>query len=380
MIQVILISLLLVGCTTTDRVLDQWSLLNSEKRHFSIRKVWVRSPLSQPNEGFRKINRMTPVLAGDLLITGNAIEGIVAYERETGHKKWTFAVENGVEPSATIIKDRLFVGASDGYFYSLEASTGALQWKFATKAENLSEPLLQDGVVYFIAGNNVLFALDASSGKQVWLHSRQDTSTLSVRGGSKPSYKDGKIYAGFSDGSVMAFDASNGNVVWEALLNKNKRFRDIDASPVVDGDYLYVGGYDDKLYCLSRNNGDLLWKLDGGSYSALTVTADRLYYSTTEGEVWALQKDNGNRIWSHKVKYGIPTQAQVFKGSLVFGESQGSLVFLDLATGKHIGHFEPGRGILAKPLIVEPENRVYFISGEANVYAIEAQWNKGVRR
>ncbi|MBO9668725.1 MAG: PQQ-binding-like beta-propeller repeat protein, partial [Bdellovibrio sp.] len=362
------------GCTTIDKTVDQWSSLNNNKKTFEVRTAWVRRATMEDNLGFRKINRMTPILAGNLVIQGNGIDGISAYDRENGFLKWRLPIKNGVEPSATLIRDRLFVGASDGNFYSIEASTGRVQWTFPTKSENLSEPLLDEGVVYFLAGNNVLYALDASTGRQIWLYSRQDTSQFSIRGGSKPAISGGNLYIGFSDGSLVAFNAKTGAVNWELQLNRNKRFRDIDASPILDGEQIYIAGYDDKLYCVSAAKGEVLWRIDQGGYSAVTVSGDKIFYPTTGGEVLALKKGNGDKIWSYKVPDGIATQVKLFKGILTFGESQGRLQFLDANTGKVLGGMEPGRGILSSPQVDEKNNLVYFISGEANIYAINAGW------
>ncbi len=376
------LALFMMGCTTidqsVDKTMDQWRALNNSKRSFEVKTAWVRQTTQQDNLGFRKINRMTPILAGDLVIQGNGMDGISAYSRDNGHLKWTLPVKNGVEPSATLIRDRLFVGASDGNFYSIEASTGRVQWTFPTKAENLSEPLLDEGIIYFLAGNNVLYALDAASGRQVWLYSRQDTSVFSIRGGSKPAIRNGILYIGFSDGSLVAFNAKSGAVTWELQLNRNKRFRDIDASPILDGEQIYIAGYDDKLYAVSAAKGEVLWRVDQGGYSSVTIAGDRIYYPTTGGEVLALNKSNGEKVWSFKVKDGIATQVKVFKGILTFGESQGRLQFLDAGTGQALGNMEPGRGILSAPQIDEKSNRVYFISGEANLYAIDAQWVRSI--
>jgi outer membrane protein assembly factor BamB len=372
------LALFMMGCTTinqsTETTIDKWRALNNSKRTFEVKTAWVRQTTQKDNLGFRKINRMTPLLVGDLVIQGNGMDGISAYGREDGRLKWNLPVKNGVEPSATMIRDRLFVGASDGNFYSIEASTGRVQWTFPTKAENLSEPLLDEGIVYFLAGNNVLYALDAATGRQVWLYSRQDTSVFSIRGGSKPAIRNGNLYIGFSDGSLVAFNAKTGAVTWELQLNRNKRFRDIDASPILDGEQIYIAGYDDKLYAVSAAKGEVLWRVDQGGYSSVTIAGDRIYYPTTSGEVLALNKSNGQKVWSYKVKDGIATQVKLFKGILTFGESQGRLQFLDAVTGRELGDMEPGRGILSTPQVDESANRVYFISGEANIYAIDAQW------
>lgn len=368
--------LCLAGCTTLDRTLEQWSSKNNNKREYEVKTAWVRQTTEKDNLGFRKINRMTPVLAGDLVIQGNGLDGLVAYEKESGQLKWRLPIQNGIEPSATIIRDRLFVGASDGNFYSISASTGEIQWFFATKAENLSAPLLEEGVVYFLAGNNVFYALDAATGRQIWLYSRQDTSQFSIRGGSQAAFKNGTLYVGFSDGSLVALNAQTGAVVWELQLNRNKRFRDIDATPVIDGNQLYIAGYDDKLYCVSIDKGEVLWRIDGGGYSAVTMAGDKIFYPTTNGEVWALKKSNGDKVWNYKLKDGIASQVKTYKGTLVFGESQGSLRFLDPNTGSDLGSIEPGRGILSSPQVDEKAGRVYFISGEANLFAIQAGWIK----
>ncbi|MNK08068.1 Outer membrane protein assembly factor BamB precursor [compost metagenome] len=345
-----------------------------EERVFEVKRAWVRQTTEKDNLGFRKINRMTPLLVGDLIIQGNGLDGIVAYDRDSGQLKWRLPIANGVEPSATHIRDRVFVGASDGNFYSLSAKTGEVQWTFNTKSENLSEPLLDEGVVYFLAGNNVLYALDAATGRQLWLYSRQDTSQFSIRGGSRPALKNGILYVGFSDGSLVALNSKNGNVQWEIQLNRNKRFRDVDASPILDGETIYIAGYDDRLYAVSAVKGEVLWRVDGGGYSAVTAIGNKLIYPTTTGEVWALNKTNGEKLWSYKLPTGIATQVRNYKGILVFGESQGKLQFLDANTGKVLGGTEPGRGILSAPSIDEKNNRVYFISGEANLYAIDAGW------
>jgi len=363
---------LLSGCSSLDRLLTR----NAEKREFQVREVWVHPGSQKDNLAFRKINRMTPLLVGSMVIEGNALDGMVAYERESGEEVWRLPIVNGAEAGAALVKDRLFFGASDGNFYSVNAKTGKVIWTFPTRSENIAEPLLDttNGMVYFLSGANVVYALDAESGRQVWLYSRQDNSNFSIRGGSKPALKEGNLYVGFSDGTLVNLNAKTGNLQWELPLNKNKKFRDIDSTPIIDGDQVYISGYDDKLYCISAQKGDLLWKVDGGGYDPITIYGDKIYYSTTQGEVWALQKGNGQKLWSYKLKEGIATQVKIYKGLAVFGESQGDLRFLDANTGKPVASFNPGRGIMSTPFVDDKDNRIYFISGEANVYAMEAKW------
>ncbi len=377
-LRIIAISLLATACTTFGLKESNFTLGESARsRVFSVKAAWIeRAPLKE-NLKFRKINRMTPVLSNSLVIQGNAIDGISAYSATNGSLVWRKMILTGVEPTVQEFKGRLYVPASDGMFYCLDTKTGREIWSFNTKAENLSEPLLDDqnGIIYFVTSASVIYALEADTGRQIWIHSRQDTSSFSIRGGGRPTLKDGNLFVGFSDGTLVSFNAKSGSIIWEIQLNKNKKFRDVDSSHLVDGDRVYTTGYDDKLYCLSTSKGDIIWKVEAGGYNTLSIYGNKLFFPTSHGELRALNKDTGENLWTYKLADGLATQAKMYKGLIVFGESQSHLVFLDPETGKKISSFEPGRGVHAAPAVDEKKSRIYFISGEANLYALDAQWS-----
>lgn len=361
-----------LGCAQ----LEKWQAGQSaERRVFSTRKVWVRDTTATTNMAFRKINRMQPLAFQNLIISANSIDGVIALDKDSGQEIWRTSIVNGVEASGSLINDRLFVGGNDGQFYAINAKTGAVLWTFPTRIETLSEPLLEEGVLYFITGNNTLYALDAATGKQIWLYSRPDTSSLSIRGGSKPAYRQGTIYVGFSDGSVVALLAKTGIVKWEKQLNKNKKFRDVDSNPIVENDYLYLIGFDDAIYCLRAATGEQVWRSEKGGYGSPLIVGDRLFYATSTNEFAALNKATGEKIWSYSLREGIATSPVLYKGLVVFGESQGSLIFLDANKGKKMASFEPGRGVFSSVLADEKNSRIYFMSNESNLYSLEAKWS-----
>lgn len=366
------LSLLGVGCSSLEKVASR----RAADREFRVRTVWVRSALAQKNEGYRKINRGSPVFAGDLLLTFNSIDGLVAYDRDGGFERWRLSIKNGIEGGAGLIRDRLFFGTGDGQFYAVHTKSGQVLWTYAAKAEVLSEPFVDgdEGMVYFLTATNVVHALEADSGKVRWLYTRPDGAALSVRGGSRPTRAGDRVFVGFNDGYLVALEARSGRLIWELSLNRQKRFKDIDTTPVVDGDRVFVAGYDDKLYAVSAEKGEVLWRHDGGGYAGLTLTESRLYYPTSGGEIRALDLQTGRSLWTHRVDKGIATALTPYRGLLVYGESRGFLKFLDPQTGKTVGQFEPGRGVFSTPRVDEKNQRVYFISNEANVYSLEAGW------
>jgi outer membrane protein assembly factor BamB len=365
------------GCAQLEKLTE-----NTPRRSFQVSVDWVKRGPAMPNMAFRKINRFQPLFfehpkAGPVVIQGNAIDGVVAYRRDNGQEIWRRAIPHGVEAGAALQGEHLFFGACDGMFYSISAIDGSTLWSFPTRIENIADPIYQDGLVYFLTGANTLYALEAESGKQAWLYSRQDSQALSIRGGSRPVYQNGTLFAGFSDGAVVALNAKTGALRWEKALNRNKRFRDLDSSLVVENEFLYVAGFDDAFYALRSATGEIAWKFDQGGYGAITIAGDRIFYASSESELVALNKATGIKMWGVRLATGLPTAPVLSRGLLVYGESQGSLRWVDAGTGKAVGSYATGSGIMAQPRVDEKAGRVFLISSEGNVYSMNAAWKLG---
>ncbi|MBC7420748.1 MAG: PQQ-binding-like beta-propeller repeat protein [Bdellovibrio sp.] len=358
------------GCTSMSEK------KTAKNQNFVVTPFWSQDTLSRPNVGFRKINRMSPILYRDQIVVGNALDGLVSYDIQTKNETWRIDIPYGVESSGTQIRDRLFVGSNNGRMYSIDLGKGSVVWSFDTKSELVAEPLLHEGVLYFLSGSQSVFALDAVSGKQLWTYNRQDTSNLmTIRGGSRPAFSNGMIYVGFSDGSIVSINSKTGTPQWEITLNRNTRFKDIDSSPIVDGDFIYVNSYDDQLYCISKDKGEIIWKSPFGGSSTPLIFSDKIATTSSGGDLAVLLKREGTVVWKTKTQSGLFIDPGLMKGLLVTGESQGKLMFFDSLSGEVKGSFEPGRGVFSKPSISNDKTIVYFISGEGNVYGVKAQFD-----
>ena len=299
-------SLLLLVLITT--FLFSCSFFNPKPNEITLHPVWVQDSLSKNVIGFRKVNRMTPLLIKDQIIVGSGQEGLVSYNANNYRENWRTDVQYGIESSSAFINDRIFAGGNNGRMHSINAKDGSVVWSFDTKSEIVAEPLLEDGVLYFLSVTGSVFSLDAATGRQRWTYNRQDTSNLmTIRGGSKPSLSNGILYVGFSDGSLVALNAQTGTQQWEILLNRNTKFRDIDASPVVDENYIYINSYDDALYCLSKAKGEIVWSAKYGGFGSPLLNGEYIINSSSKGELVALKKKDGSLVWKITTKDGIFT-------------------------------------------------------------------------
>lgn len=363
----------LSGCTSLRG-------MNNAQREMVLENSWVRSTTSKEFLGYRRMNRMAPIVHDNMVIQGNAIDGLVAYNRKTGSQIWRIDLENGVEGGAQLVGERLYFGSSNGLFYCAGVKDGHVIWSAPVRAETLAPPTIDKGVVYLQSGADVVYALDAESGKQLWIYNRQVTTSLSIRATTRPVVAGDLVLAGFSDGFVVALKKRDGGLSWERKLGKATRFHDVDATPVVDGATVYVASFDAALFSLKLESGEVNWSVNEGAYVPVTLGSgqysDWLFYATASGRIMILEKATGKQIRVIEVKRGIATQPVQYRNLLVYGESEGSFTLTEIETGTVVSRFFPGEGLVSRPTLLENTGEAYFVSSGANLYALKMGYRR----
>lgn len=362
----LLLFALLTGCTS----------MTAKPNKLVVEKKWARSTLEEEYLGGRRIHRFTPILTDKLIVAANSIDGVVAYDRERGSVRWRLDIRDGVEGGGYLTEDVLYFGAGDGQLYAVGIEDGHILWTYPLKAEGLARPLVHNGTLYVLGGNNVAHALDAKTGKLNWIYNRREAGTLSVRGGSQPAISGDLVLIGFSDGSLVGLNRSSGALVWETNLNRNKRFRDVDATPVIDGNTAFVSSYDGALYAVGTNDGRIQWSLEDGGYDEVLLQGSTLFYSSSNGKTMAIDKGSGKVKWSQDNPKGIATSPVLYKGTLLVGEMDGDLRFLDPRNGDLLNVFSPGRGVTSRANVDAKRDEVFFTSADANLYALRVSWKR----
>lgn len=124
---------------------------------------------------------------------------------------WTWEAGESIESSAAIVGGTVFIGSQKGELTALSLENGSVYWKFDT-------------------GNPI--------------------------GESSPAFANGVVYIGDLGGWLNALNASDGKKLWAFKTNG-----EIKSSPVVFGDRVLIGSYDEQLYCLSARTGSVIWKV-----------------------------------------------------------------------------------------------------------------------
>ncbi len=108
-----------------------------------------------------------PAPAGERLYLALKDGRIVSVSLLTGDEIWTHKL---AEPAVGILPvgNRVFVGARDNHFHSLNADDGDAKWQWPTGADLLGLPVLDTRKVYFIALDNVLRGHHRGNGSMEW--------------------------------------------------------------------------------------------------------------------------------------------------------------------------------------------------------------------
>jgi len=102
---------------------------------------------------------------------------------------------------------------------------------------------------------------------------------------SSPAVADGKVYVGSWDDKVYCLNAATGAWIWDYTTGDI-----VYSSPAVADGKVYVGSWDSKVYCLNAATGAWVWDYTTGNYvySSPAVADGKVYVgSWDDSKVYA---------------------------------------------------------------------------------------------
>jgi eukaryotic-like serine/threonine-protein kinase len=195
---------------------------------------------------------------------------------------WTWEAGESIESSAAIVGGTVFVGSQKGELVALSLENGSVYWKFDT-----GSPI----------------------------------------GESSPAYGGGVVYIGDLGGWINALNASDGKKLWAF-----KTGGEIKSSPVVIGDRVLIGSYDENLYCLSARNGAVLWKAktNGPVHSTPGISDGMAFIAGCDELFRAIRISDGKEVF--QVSSGAYTGASpaLRSGVAYYGTFDNQVLSVDL--------------------------------------------------
>jgi len=250
-----------------------------------------------------------PVVAGGLIYTldsGARVSGVTP----SGSLAWSVDLvpANDSEGQATgggMAYDggTLYVSTGFGLLSALDAKTGAIRWQQRLEATGSGQPLVQDGLIYLVAGDETGWAIETKTGRIAW-QIEATPSVSNVLGAPAPAIAGDLVVFAFGSGDLIATFRRGGLRRWSASvagLRKGvarSRIGDITGSPVVVGKTVYVGNHSGRTVALDTSLGERLWTTDEGALSPVWPVGGSLFLVSDSGHLVRVNGADGRTVWA----------------------------------------------------------------------------------
>jgi outer membrane protein assembly factor BamB len=233
-----------------------------------------------------------------------------------------------------------------------------------------------------VTGADAVAAIDAQTGARGWTYRRSPPGGISSSGHAGLLVNDGRLFTGFADGTAVCLDPTDGSVIWEQDTaaeyesadgqNEGHQAIDIDTTPVVVGDTVFMASQAVGLLALDKVGGARRWsnaRLTG--VTALGSDGRSLFASSLEAGVVKLDPFDGRVLWARDIEAGAVVNMQaISRDRMLVSSLDRGLWVMRSTDGSVVDGLRPGRGIAA-PISLTPDSRIFVHSNADIVYALD---------
>lgn len=303
-------------------------------------------------------------------------ERVLCLDEATGQEIWrheipvTYGISYPAGPrcTPTVDGDHVYTLGAEGHLFCFTTAKGKVVWSKDLKAEYqtksalwgyASHPLVDGDQLICIVGTDKAHAVsfDKKTGKELWR-----ANTAPEQGYCPPVIIQAagqRQLLLVKPNGIYAVEPETGKILWEAPYGADNG--SIIMTPIVVGDHLYIGGFQEKNLLLKlakdKPGAEVVWR-DKAKHGISAVNVqpiadgDLIYGFHEKGDLRAIKIPTGEIVW----KNNGPFQGRTPPSATAFIVRQGDRYFLFAETGELViarmnaeGYQEVDRTQLIKP-------------------------------
>lgn len=280
-----------------------------------------------------------------------------------GQRRFYYDAGAQIESKAAVhpSSGEIYFASVDGAVHALTPD-GQLKWKANLIGTIRTRPVVTRDALYIVAENDVITALARDDGRILWVYDKEPIEEITIAGHAGLLLEDGRLFAAFTDGAVAALNPIDGRLFWEieTALDLERRpgnvpqFLDVDTTPVLIRGTLYVASFTAGLYALNPISGTVEWRdAEIKAVTGLAGAGRMLVIASARTGLSLMDLRTREMQWSKAPERGAPTAPVVTEtGTVIYGETQGSLLALALSDGREVARAEGGSGFSATPTAI----------------------------
>ena len=154
--------------------------------------------------------------------------------------------------------------------------------------------------------------------------------------------------------------------------------------PYADENGVYFGSWDNNLYALSPDDGDLKWKYEVGWGIDTTPVSDKnlVFFGSMDNNFYAVDKESGKLEWAFTCRASVRSSPEIYGYYVFFGADDGHFYALNKTNGRLVWSFslpystdDSVYNYVTTPIESSPEicnGNVIFGAG-GHIYALDTQ-------
>ncbi len=280
---------------------------------------------------------MIPAVRDGVFYVASGDGDVLALQADTGDVLWR-----------TSAGDRIAAGVgSDGRFTSVVTrgnevvtfDSGREIWRKRVSSAVVTPPLVAGERVFVVGVDRAVHAFDALDGRRLWVYSKPGDALTLAQASVVAPFKNNLLVG--QGQRLTALDPLRGTVQWDVSMasprgsNEVERLADLIGPAVRVGDRVCARAFQAAVACADAARGALLWSRNVGGLQAVASDAESVIGADASDRITAWRASNGDVIWqSEKLLYRGLSGAVALGSSVVFGDADGFVHFLAVATGE----------------------------------------------
>lgn len=232
-----------------------------------------------------------------------------------------------------------------------------IDWKVSLEKQTndfYSYSTVSGDMSYTATLNETLYAIDTESAQIIWSKQIGKNPTTPIISGHR-------LFVGSSEGLHFI------HLGW--LTEGINLIGPVSSNPVVDQQFVYVGTYNNKVFCIDQDTGMISWQKQFNAKPFLSNVDNNVLIVSADKNLFALDTSTGDTLWSVSTDSVIKTAAYQHQEVVYAGSWDAQLYAIDQLSGTITWKLETGWGIETTPVI---DNTTLFVgSHDHNLYAVD---------
>jgi outer membrane protein assembly factor BamB len=216
---------------------------------------------------------------------------------------------------------------------------GVVKWRARLGSRVSTAPLVAGERVFVMGVDRVVTAFDAIDGRLLWTLQRPGEALTLSQPGVVAAFKDTLLVG--QGQRLTGVDPLRGIVRWEVALanprgtNEVERLSDLTGPALRVGDMVCARSFQSAVGCANAQLGTLMWSRNVGGVQAVGGDAELVVGADASDRITAWRAATGDLAWNNEdLRYRGLSGALVAGRTVIFGDAEGQVHFLDRADGK----------------------------------------------